>query len=385
MMGKATALPVNGFFLGATALAIWLNGQRRLDAASIVFCTAILATTLATVGAQGLGAGVHHVLIPATLVPYLVFDGRRWVSAIGLSTGTLAAYMGLLFLDHSLHNITTATLVGLCASACAVFLIGLVVHQLQISWEQREMELYLRSERLLLNIIPEKIRDRLNESGQQVVDEHPQVTVVFSDMVGFTRLARELGAEPLIDVLNRIFTGFDMLAEAFGAEKIKTIGDCYMAVTGVPTEDPDHVFAAARFAIAMIEEQAPLTEELDVPIKLRIGLHTGPAMAGVIGFHKFTYDVWGETVNLASRLQTHADEGEILVSRAVRDALGDEFIFGTPRIVEMKGYGDVEVHSLIAEIDEDVRDTRREARVQAEGVTDPGIRLVPESDGSEIA
>jgi adenylate cyclase len=200
---------------------------------------------------------------------------------------------------------------------------------------------------LLANILPEAIVERLKEKpGEKVADSVAEASVLFSDLVGFTGLAQRLGAARTVALLDQVVTEFDRLAAAHGVEKIKTIGDGYMAVAGVSRPQSDHLPRLARMALLLPDLVERLSAAHGVDLKIRIGIAGGPVMAGVIGADKFSYDVWGETVNLASRLESHGLPGEVQVSGAVRDALGDRFVFVSRGPIEVKGIGRIETWLL---------------------------------------
>lgn len=193
-----------------------------------------------------------------------------------------------------------------------------------------------RSERLLLNILPESIAARLKETPEVIADRFDAVTVLFADIVGFTELAAMVDPETVVTLLNAIFSRFDDLAAEHGLEKIKTIGDAYMAVGGLPTPCPDHAEAAALMALAM---RRAIGEFAEGRLQLRIGLHSGPVVAGVIGRRKFSYDLWGDTVNIASRMESHGVPGAIQISEATYRLLTGRFVC-TPRgTISLKGRG----------------------------------------------
>jgi len=200
---------------------------------------------------------------------------------------------------------------------------------------------------LLANILPEAIAERLKERpGERVADSVADASVLFSDLVGFTGLAQRLGVARTVDLLDQIVTEFDRLAAAHGVEKIKTIGDGYMAVAGVSRPQADHLPRLARMALLLPDLVERLSAAHGVDLKIRVGIASGPLMAGVIGTDKFSYDVWGDTVNLASRLESHGLPGEIQVSAAVRGALGDSFVFEPRGPIEVKGVGRLETWLL---------------------------------------
>ena len=199
-----------------------------------------------------------------------------------------------------------------------------------------------RSERLLLNVLPAPIVPRLKGGEQTIADRFDEATVLFADMVGFTQLASRLQPRALVQMLDEIFTVFDDLATK-GVEKIKTIGDCYMAAAGIPLPRPDHAQAVAGMAMEMRDAVAARTDGL----RLRIGVHSGPVVAGVIGKSKFIYDLWGDAVNVASRMESHGVAGAVEVSAATAALLGDAFRVEPRGTVEVKGKGPMEVFLLL--------------------------------------
>ena len=198
-----------------------------------------------------------------------------------------------------------------------------------------------RSESLLLNILPAPIAARLKDGPATIADSFASVTVLFADLVGFTTLSTRISTHELILLLNEVFSEFDALAEKHGLEKIKTIGDAYMVVGGVPSARADHADAIAAMALDMrdVIARRPLTagERLGV----RIGIHSGPVVAGVIGTRKFSYDLWGDTVNTASRMESHGEPGRIQVSDATRALLSDEFAVEARGAIAIKGKGEM--------------------------------------------
>ena len=205
------------------------------------------------------------------------------------------------------------------------------------------------SERLLLNVLPQSIANRLkgrpevtaDSFAERIADSFPEVTVLFADIVGFTKFSESLSAEVLVDVLNDIFTRFDSIADARGLEKIKTIGDSYMAAAGLPIPVADHTDRAAHMALDMIDVMNHLNEVGPHKLRVRIGISTGAAVAGVIGKRKFLYDLWGDVVNTASRMESHGVSGRIQVTDFTRQRLGDSFMFEERGAIEVKGKGEM--------------------------------------------
>ena len=204
-----------------------------------------------------------------------------------------------------------------------------------------------KSDRLLLNVLPRPIADRLKGGETLIVDNFAEVTVLFADLVGFTRLAEQLPPPLMVRTLDVIFTAFDELASRHGLEKIKTIGDAYMAVAGLPSPRPDHAEAAARMALDMLTELVHYNQAHETTLQMRIGMNTGPVVAGVIGRHKFTYDLWGDTVNMASRMESHGEPGTIQITAATAAKLADWFVLQRRGAVDIKGKGELTTFLLI--------------------------------------
>lgn len=205
-----------------------------------------------------------------------------------------------------------------------------------------------RSERLLLNILPPSIAERLLQQQQTIADSFAEVTVLFADIVGFTQLSTKLSPPELVNLLNQVFSRFDELAEYYGLEKIKTIGDAYMVVAGLPQHRTDHASAIAQMALAMQQALAELNTQTGYPLEIRIGIHTGPVVAGVIGLKKFAYDLWGDTVNTASRMESHSLPGEIQVSRTTYECLKQQYLFEERGSLFIKGKGEMTTYFLKA-------------------------------------
>jgi class 3 adenylate cyclase len=196
-----------------------------------------------------------------------------------------------------------------------------------------------KSERLLRNILPEKIADRLKNGESTIADSFQEVTVLFADLKGFTEFSQHTDAQHLVGLLDEIFSAFDHLAHLHGVEKIKTIGDAYMAVAGLPVPRHDHAATVADMALGMQSAFRAVMASRSLGLEVRIGIHSGPVVAGVIGRHKFTYDLWGDTVNLASRMESHGEPSRIHVSETTRRLLGDRFRFADRGEVTIKGKG----------------------------------------------
>ncbi|MBW4656035.1 MAG: response regulator [Kaiparowitsia implicata GSE-PSE-MK54-09C] len=208
-----------------------------------------------------------------------------------------------------------------------------------------------KSEKLLLNILPQPIAEQLKQGARTIADNFSDVTVLFADIVNFTELSSNLSPSELVELLNTIFSCFDNLIETHGLEKIKTIGDAYMAVGGVPTPRADHAEAIADLALDMQAaiaafSSSPQYPYPDRPLQLRIGINTGPVGAGVIGIKKFTYDLWGDTVNIASRMESTSLPGCIQVPATTYERLASRYTFETRGHIDVKGKGDMKTYFL---------------------------------------
>jgi adenylate cyclase len=260
---------------------------------------------------------------------------------------SLLPYVGMLFGFGMLVRLAvTGGEPQLGVAAGAVLLCALVVaRQVLLLAENRRLHERLarefeKSERLLLNVLPAAIAARLKEHPDQVIaDDAPAVTVLFADLVGFTALASRTPPAELLALLNDFFSEFDRLAEQHGLEKIKTIGDAYMAVSGLPTPRADHATAALAMATSMLAAVADLNRKRGLSLQIRVGLHSGPVVAGVIGHHKFCYDLWGDTVNTARRMESHGVPGAVHLSDATRLRLGEQGGLEARRDLEVKGKG----------------------------------------------
>jgi adenylate cyclase len=248
-----------------------------------------------------------------------------------------------------------------------------------------------RSEQLLLGILPKSIADRLKHRGElfgdrvindeDLVDSFPTATILFADLVNFTQLSSCRSAIALIGLLNQIFSTFDKLAEHHGLEKIKTIGDAYMVVGGVPIARADHAEAIARMALDMLGAIEQFNQTQGENLSLRIGISTGPVVAGVIGTKKFSYDLWGDAVNTASRMESQGLPDRIQISEATRELLADRFYLEARGPIEVKGKGQMHVYFLNG-----ARSTSRQpvdcsASTPFQAIASPLAQPVPERIG----
>jgi urea ABC transporter urea binding protein len=218
-------------------------------------------------------------------------------------------------------------------------------------WEEALRYQQECTEELLLNILPSPIAQRLKRAESTIADNFADVTVLFADLVNFTEISAEIPPTRLVDLLNKIFSEFDQLAEKHQLEKIKTIGDAYMVVGGLPTTRPDHAEAIAEMALDMQQKITRFKGLNGEPFRLRIGINTGPVIAGVIGTKKFTYDLWGDTVNVASRMESHGVAGCIQVTATTYERLKDKYVFEERGVTHIKGKGDMITYWLMGRAD----------------------------------
>jgi PAS domain S-box-containing protein len=206
--------------------------------------------------------------------------------------------------------------------------------------------LHEQSEQLLLNILPKPIAEQLKGHSSIIAESYDAVSVLFADIVGFTEFSARTSPKELVKILNLIFSKFDQLADRHDLEKIKTIGDAYMVVAGLPLPRPDHAIAIAQMALDMQAEMVRVGEETGETFKLRIGINSGPVVAGVIGIKKFCYDLWGDTVNIASRMESQGVDGAIQVTAATYELLRDKYLFEERGVIFVKGKGDMTAYLL---------------------------------------
>jgi len=313
-------------------------GQHYL--ASFIVSLAFLVHMLFVAFTFGYGSGAHHFLLLGTVIPYLMFSRAALPVANGFAVLSGLAYLACVAFRDRLPGTAVVGDEATMAIVNAGFLLAVLaattaffVSQMRKSDDAFEAE-HARSEALLNNLLPTDIAARLKQKpGSTIADELPNVAILFADLVGFTERSSRMQPEEVIAFLNDIFTKFDALAESCGVEKIKTIGDSYMAAAGMPMICEYPVHRVAELALAMVE----VTDDLPDGVQLRVGLHAGPVVAGVIGKSKPFYDVWGETVNTASRMESQGIAGRIQITRTAREALGNDYSFEPRGEIPLKG------------------------------------------------
>ncbi len=221
-----------------------------------------------------------------------------------------------------------------------------MLEQLEITGNRLAAE-HDRAENLLLNILPKSVADRLKTDPGTIAERFDEVSILFADMVGFTEMSSEKDAAQIVRMLNTIFSRFDDLAQDLGLEKIKTIGDCYMVASGLPSENANHAQMIAEMAFGMLEIIGEVAEQVDQDLSLRIGINSGVVVAGVIGKSKFIYDLWGDTVNIASRMESSGEPGCIQVTEASYSLLKDRYEFKDRGLTDIKGRGKMTTYYLV--------------------------------------
>ena len=200
---------------------------------------------------------------------------------------------------------------------------------------------------MLLNILPRSIAEQLKAQTQPIADQFNSASILFADVVDFTPWSERRAPAEVVGILDQLFSHFDTLAERYGLEKIKTIGDCYMAAAGVPTPRHDHARALAQMALDMLDAMRSSDDVDHLGLELRVGINSGPVVAGVIGRKRFLYDLWGDAVNTASRMESHGTSGRIQITRATYELLGDDFECQPRGTIAVKGKGEMEAWYLV--------------------------------------
>ncbi|HEY6150588.1 MAG TPA: adenylate/guanylate cyclase domain-containing protein [Gaiellaceae bacterium] len=346
-----------GYFTVLLAAIVVFSRTRDFARLLLVNQVAILfAPTLSMIPLGGFldagGVGLWGIFAPfGALVFSDVRSATRWFAAwavVFLGSGLAGELIGgvsptvprwftstMLALNVTVGGLLVFTLLALFADQRRNALAALRVEQ-------------AKAESLLLNILPQSIADRLKAEPRTIADQFSSASILFADVVDFTPLSEGLSPTELVGMLDRLFSHFDELAERHELEKIKTIGDCYMVAAGVPSPRPDHARALALMALDMQAAMGSLDGEVgQLGLELRVGINSGPVVAGVIGRKRFLYDLWGDAVNTASRMESHGTKGRIQITRATKELLEDEFVYEPRGTIPIKGKGEIEVWYLV--------------------------------------
>ena len=296
------------------------------------------------------GVGFWGILAPlGALVFSEVRSAARWYVAwlvVFLGSGIAGEIIGPVW--SPLPNWFTSTMLALniAVGGTIVFtLLAVFASQRRDALAALRVE-QAKAENLLLNILPQSIAEKLKAQTQPIADQFESASILFADVVDFTPWSDQLPPAEVVGCLDQLFSHFDELAERHGLEKIKTIGDCYMVAAGVPTPRPDHARALALMALDMLEAMRSAEGVAHLGFELRVGINSGPVVAGVIGRKRFLYDLWGDAVNTASRMESHGTPGKIQVTRATYELLADEFELEPRGKIAVKGKGEIEAWYL---------------------------------------
>jgi guanylate cyclase len=315
----------------------------------------LLAPTLSMIALGGFTAsgavGMWGVLAPLGALVFMdVRAATRWYAAyvvIFLGSGIAGEIVGGVQPPPPAWFTTTMLALNVVVGGTIVFtLLALFAGQRREAISALRIE-QAKSENLLLNILPRSIAEQLKAQTQPIADQFSSASILFADVVDFTPWAERLAPAEVVGILDQLFSHFDTLADRYGLEKIKTIGDCYMAASGVPTPRPDHARALALMALDMLDTTRSSDEVGHLGLELRVGINSGPVVAGVIGRKRFLYDLWGDAVNTASRMESHGTPGRIQITRATYELLRSEFVCEPRGTIAVKGKGEMEVWYLL--------------------------------------
>jgi len=309
----------------------------------------------------GKDAGLQYLFLPGSAAGILVFGVRQIKPAL---LSMLLGVAGFLitenlfatsapFIEISDIFARQMYLISLLTSFTLIFAIVYFANLQAMNADERLQAEYQRSEDLLYNVLPEEIANQLKQQpGKTIARSHDMASILFADIVEFTPKASRLTASQIVEMLNALFSEFDDLTRKHGLEKVKTIGDAFMAAGGLPVEQPDHAERIGNLALDMIQSVERFSGMAGEKILLRIGINSGPVVAGVIGHQKLVYDVWGDTVNTAGRMETYCTPQRIQVSRAFTELTQDIFTFERRGMIVVKGLGEVETWYLTGRISE---------------------------------
>jgi class 3 adenylate cyclase len=319
--------------------------------------------TAACAGVAGLGlvgivlatppgvSDFHHRGLLLLIVAAYTFIRLRFIYATVVSLLVAVSYNAaeLLAGDAPVGTVLRSDLYLLTANVIGMVACYAIEFYTRRDFVQRQL---LKAEEaqvedLLLNVLPQSVCERLKRERAWMAESFSEATILFADIAHFTELAAHVTAEEVVALLNRVFSAFDELVEKHQVEKIKTIGDAYMVVGGVPVTRPDHAEAVAELALDMLDAIRRLNALRDEPLRIRLGIHTGPVVAGVIGTKKFSYDLWGDAVNTASRMESHGLTDAIHVTRSTYERLRDRYVLERRGVIEVKGKGEMVTYLLL--------------------------------------
>jgi guanylate cyclase len=344
---EAVALTPWAYVAGSViSLAVFARNRSFAFLRTAQFVLILVAPALGTIMVGGLDES-SSVVVWSLLAPLgaVAFDrpGRAWP--------WFAAFVATVLLVLPLSEVVRPDGADLPFGFVRTFdvlniiMVTLVAMLLLVTFARGRDDAQARVETLLLNVLPEEVAQRLQAEPNAIADHFDDASILFADVVDFTPLASRLDAREVVGMLDLLFTAFDELVDRYDVEKIKTIGDCYMVAAGVPRPRPDHAHALAGLALEMKDCARTCLPGSD--LRLRIGISSGPVVAGVIGRRRFLYDLWGDTVNMASRMESHGTSDEVQITRPTWELLRDDFVTEPMGLVEVKGKGEVETWRLV--------------------------------------
>ena len=330
-----------------------LNATHRTDAAMWLLNATGLVNIVVSSLVLGLGLGSIAFFVIVPLIAILTSRGDDLVVPVMFTIGAAVGLSAVVVIGPSVPETVADTgwqslvLIGNVASVAMFATVVALYYRHRVDRAEAELaEQHARAEALLLNILPSETAERLKAGEKVIADDADDVSVLFADLVDSTSLADALAPGDLVEVLNRVFSAFDDLTDRHGLEKVKTVGDAYIAVGGLPTPDPNHLESAAKLALALRDEIHRHSVPGLGPLEIRLGLHAGPVVAGVIGKRKFSYDIWGDTVNTAARMESTGVPGEVQVTAIVQERLQHGFDFVPRGEITVKGKGQMETFLL---------------------------------------
>ncbi len=338
---KMKPVIIINILLAAMAMMVPLAHRISDIAGAILIAVAELAALLAFTAYFGRTAGTPLMYVAFSAAPFVVFGLKRMWLVLGTVLTALVLHLYAYFTFHRSDAWLPMDDAFLNANYVqgAITAFGLIAASVYYAFSLAERA-KAETEAVLRNVLPDNVVERLKAvPDAAIADGFASASVLFADVSGFVAMARTLGPEKTVELLNKLVSRFDDLAERHGVEKIKTIGDAYMVASGVPEPRPDHAVALADMALDMIDATRDISIETNLPINIRAGMASGPMMAGVIGKRKFSYDVWGDPVNLASRLEQASLPGRILICPTCREALEGLFEMQPRGMIEVKGVG----------------------------------------------
>jgi len=330
-----------------TRLKYYLYGKFLFNLSASVAYTALALLA-------GEESNIHLHLILVVIVSFFIYSEQEKPYMYTMVFMAFAAFLGLeawFFNNAGFLGLDRGTLEVLRMAASIglfVYIMGFAyyIYTIFLRAETRLAEEKRKSEKLLFNILPEEVAHRLKSNVATIADGFEDATVIFADIVGFTGISERIPPSDLVELLNEVFSMFDDLVDKYGLEKIKTIGDAYMVAAGLPVYSEYHAEAAADFALDMMRTLCGFTDREGKKLRVRVGIHSGPIVAGVIGKKKFAYDLWGDSVNTAARMESHGLPGEIQVTQATYELLKDKFDFEERGIIHIKGKGNMQTYLL---------------------------------------